>query len=193
MARRGLARRWAPVTTPLQRDLWAGLVASGIGSVAALAVLVGLSALVDVGVPMWGLTTLAGFLVGDAASEPGFLAAVPLLAALAVALPGVAWGVVLGVGANALDARRGPALWSVAGVLATAAAVLHLGVVVPALVQAGFIADPRLPPVAWGVAAHVAWAGGACTFTWAWGLLWGLRARNRPSRRRFDPVDPLGA
>jgi hypothetical protein len=94
---------------------------------------------------------------------------------------GAAGGVMLGMAVNVLDARRGRRLVAVAGAIASLTASLAPR----ERIGATGLFD--------GTLVHGGWIAAVLLFPRAYRWLWGMRARNGFLRRRWDPVDPLGA
>ena len=98
---------------------------------------------------------------------------------------GTTGGLALGAGANLFAARRGRRLTRLAAALGSACAVAGTWLCLGAHSSAAQVGLHAL--------THVGWAAAALGYPRVYRWLWGVRARNWFPRRRWDPVDPLGA
>lgn len=193
MAVSRLRGRWMHVSS-VARDVGAGVLSGVFGGLLAEVVLVFLLIVTSGEGPMYPFQLVASFLVGDLAFGPWGVS-LGLLGLGMLGIVAIVWGVVFGLCANLLDVRRGPALLALALGVGVVAQVIDLYVIAPIWLETSWGWDRwhEAVPDAVGWTVHLIYGLGLCVFPRLYRSLWGIRPRNWYAKRRYDPIDPLGA
>ena len=166
----------------LGRDLAAGALAGQVAGLVMAVVVMAVFALFLGKSPLFPVQVIGSIVFGDAAIQGFHLPA--LLAGLLVhqAGPSLAWGLVLGGAAHAVDLRRGPGLVALGVAVGLASQVVDVELVVPVVMRAlhGHDLWAENVPSAWSWAAHLTF--GLALACWPALVSW-LEARSDRSSR----------
>jgi hypothetical protein len=180
---------------PVVRDVGAAMLAGQLAGVGACALLMlGYAALLDEGVTH-PLRAMASFVLGDGAFDADNWFAPLLGFAFVQIVPVFLWSVMFGLWVTLFEARRGWSLLFLCFTVAILAQLVNVDLLAPLWLEAAWGHDTWAEnvPMRWSWLANLAFGMGLMSFPWAYETLWGVRPQNWFSRRRTDPVDPLGA
>lgn len=179
---------------PVVRDVGAGVVSGIVAGLLASGVLVVSFMFFSGRGPLYPFQLVGSFIAGDTAmGELNVFGALLGMAILGVVAIG--WSTLFGLAANVFEARRGWNLVILCAALAVVAQLVDLHLLTPLWLNNVFghnVWAAEVPPVV-GWAVHLVFGAGLLVFPQVYEVLWGVRPKNWYGRRKYDPIDPLGA